>query len=135
MSLLNVLHIGASATVAQSQRLNAIASNIANAESTTSANGEAYRALQVVFRPKPDLGGVGAGVEVASVVPSTAPLRRMYQPGHPNADTDGYVQGSNVDPVDEMVNMVAASRSYQMNIELMNNSRQLLQRVIDMVRT
>jgi len=135
MSLLNVLHIGASATVAQSQRLNTIASNIANADSTTSANGEAYRALQVVFRPKPDLGGVGSGVEVAAVVPSTVPLKSMYRPGHPNADANGYVQGSNVDPVEEMVNMVAASRAYQMNVDLMNNSRQLLQRVIDMVRT
>ena len=135
MSLIDAFRIGASATVAQSQRLNAIASNIANAESTTSASGEAYRAHQVVFRPTPGYGVAGAGVEVAGVVESNVALRRMYRPGHPNADAAGYVQASNVDPVEEMVNMVAASRSYQMNIDLMNNSRQLLQRVIDMVRT
>jgi flagellar basal-body rod protein FlgC len=135
MSLINVFHVGASATVAQSQRLNTIASNIANAESTSSANGEAYRARQVVFRPAPVHGAASAGVEVAAVVESNAPLPRIYRPGHPNADAQGYVQSSNVDPVEEMVNMVAASRSYQMNIDLMNNSRQLLQRVLDMVRT
>lgn len=135
MSLLDAFRIGASATVAQSQRLNAVASNIANAESTSSATGEAYRAHQVVFRPVPGYGTAGAGVEVAAVVESAAPLRQIYKPGHPNADARGYVQASNVDPVEEMVNMVAASRSYQMSIDLMNNSRQLLQRVIEMVRS
>ncbi len=135
MSLMQVFQVGASATVAQSQRLNAIASNIANAETTTSANGEGYRARQVVFRPAPGPGGVAVGVEVAAVVDSPAPFKRHYQPGHPHADAQGYVQASNVDPVEEMVNMVAASRSYQMNIDLMNNARQLVQRVIDMVRT
>jgi len=135
MSLINAFRVGASATVAQSQRLNAIASNIANAESTSSAFGEAYRARQVVFRPTPGFGSVAAGVEVASVSESAAPLKSVYRPGHPNADVHGYVRASNVDPVEEMVNMVAASRSYQMNIDVMNNARQLMQRVIDMVRT
>jgi flagellar basal-body rod protein FlgC len=135
MSLTNAFRVAASGTVAQSQRLNAIASNIANAESTTSATGEAYRARQVVFRPTPGFGSVAAGVEVAAVVESSAALKRQYRPGHPHADAQGYVQASNVDPVEEMVNMVAASRSYQMNVDLMNNSRQLIQRVIDMMRT
>ncbi len=135
MSLMQVFQVGASATVAQSQRLNAIASNIANAETTTSADGEGYRARQVLFRPTPGAGGVAVGVEVAAVVDSAAPFKRQYQPGHPHADAQGYVQASNVDPVEEMVNMVAASRSYQMNIDVMNNARQLVQRVIDMVRT
>jgi len=135
MSLMQVFQVGASATVAQSQRLNAIASNIANAETTSSADGEGYRARHVLFRPAPGPGGVAVGVEVAAVVDSPAPFKRQYQPGHPHADAQGYVQASNVDPVEEMVNMVAASRSYQMNIDLMNNARQLVQRVIDMVRT
>jgi flagellar basal-body rod protein FlgC len=135
MSLLNAFRVGASALVAQSQRLNVIASNIANAESTTSANGEAYRARQVVFRPQPSYDAVAAGVEVAAVTQSAAPFKRAYRPGHPHADAQGYVQFSNVDPVEEMVNMVAASRSYQMNVDLMSNSRQLLQRVIDLART
>ena len=135
MSLINAFRVGASGTVAQSQRLNAIASNIANAESTASASGVPYRAKQVVFRPVVGPDAVATGVEVARVTESAAPLRQIYQPGHPHADASGYVQGSNVDPVEEMVNMVAASRSYQMNIDLMNNSRQLLQRVLDMVRT
>jgi flagellar basal-body rod protein FlgC len=135
MSLINAFQVGASGTVAQSLRLNTIASNIANAESTSSTNGSAYRARQVIFRPTLGYSDVSAGVEVAAVVESNAALPRTYRPGHPNADAQGYVQSSNVDPVEEMVNMVAASRSYQMNIDLMNNSRQLLQRVIDMVRT
>jgi flagellar basal-body rod protein FlgC len=135
MSLLNAFRVGASGTVAQSQRLNAIASNIANAESTSSSSGAAYRARQVIFRPTSGYSAVSAGVEVVGVVESNAALPRVHRPGHPNADAQGYVQSSNVDPVEEMVNMVAASRSYQMNIDLMNNSRQLLQRVIDMVRT
>jgi flagellar basal-body rod protein FlgC len=135
MSLLNAFRVASSGTVAQSQRLNAIASNIANAESTSSADGSAYRARQVIFRPTPGYSAVSAGVEVAAVVESSAALPRIYRPGHPNADAQGYVQSSNVDPVEEMVNMVAASRSYQMNIDLMTNSRQLMQRVIDMVRT
>jgi flagellar basal-body rod protein FlgC len=135
MSLMNSFMIGASGTVAQSQRLNAVASNIANAESTTSSSGEAYRARQVVFRPTPGYGSVGAGVEVAAVAQSSAPLKKLFKPGHPNADAQGYVQSSNVDPVEEMVNMVSASRSYQLNIDLMSNSRQLMQRVIDMVKS
>ena len=79
MSLMNSFMIGASGTVAQSQRLNAVASNIANAESTTSSSGEAYRARQVVFRPTPGYGSVGAGVEVAAVAQSSAPLKKLFK--------------------------------------------------------
>ena len=135
MSLIDAFRVGASATVAQSQRLNTIASNIANAESTTSADGQAYRARQVVFKPVPGFGDIATGVAVTAVVQSSAPLRQVYRPGHPHADAKGYVQQSNVDPVEEMVNMVAASRSYQMSIDLMTHSRQLLQRVIDLGRS
>lgn len=135
MSLADTFRIAASATVAQSQRLNTIASNLANAESTSVSGADAYRARQVVFRPVAGYGQDGAGVEVAAVAQSNAPLKRVYRPGHPDADASGYVTQSNVDPVEEMVNMVAASRSYQMNIQVMTNARQLTQRVIDLMRT
>jgi len=135
MSLSQTFRIAASATVAQSQRLNTIASNLANAESTSVSGADAYRARQVVFRPVPGYGAAGAGVEVAAVAESAAPLKRVYRPGHPHADATGYVQQSNVDPVEEMVNMVAASRSYQLAIDVMSNARQLSQRVIDLVRS
>lgn len=135
MSLGDTFRIAASATVAQSMRLNTIASNLANAESSAVAGGGAYRARQVVFRPAEGYGAAGVGVEVAAVVDSNAPMKRQYRPGHPHADAAGYVEMSNVDPVEEMVNMVAASRSYQMNLEVMTNTRQLTQRVIDLLRT
>ena len=132
MSLMQVFQVGASATVAQSQRLNAIASNIANAETTSSADGEGYRARHVLFRPTPGPGGVAVGVEVAAVVDSPAPFKRHYQPGHPHADAQGYVQASNVDPVEEMVNMISASRSYQNNVEVMNTAKTLLLKTLQM---
>lgn len=133
MSLFNVLTIAASALTAQSQRLNVVASNLANAESTTSANGGPYRAKQVVFQAVP-IGGAGvvqgAGVAVREVVEDPSPMRRVYDPRHPAADSDGYVTYPNVNVVDEMVNMISASRSYQNNVDVMNTTKTMMLKLL-----
>lgn len=129
MSLLNVFAIAGSALTAQSARLNAVASNLANADSTAGADGRPYRAKQVVFKATAVEGG-GTGVRVTQVVDSTAPLRMMYEPGNPAADEKGYVAMPNVNVVDEMVNMISASRAYQNNVEVMNAAKSLMQKTL-----
>lgn len=125
MSLFNIFNIAGSGMTAQAQRLNAVASNLANVDSATSADGQPYRAKQVVFSATP-MGEGGTGVKVAAVVEDTSPLKLVYDPKHPMANAQGYVSMPNVNPVDEMVNMISASRSYQNNTEVMNASKTLL---------
>ena len=125
MSLFNIFNVAGSAMSAQAQRLNTVASNLANADSVTSASGEAYRAKQVVFEAVPTESG-GTGVRVAQVVEDASPLKQVYDPKHPMADDKGYVAMPNVNVVDEMVNMLSASRSYQTNVETMNAAKSLL---------
>ncbi|MFC0166620.1 flagellar basal body rod protein FlgC [Pseudoduganella danionis] len=127
MSLFNIFNVSGSAMSAQSQRLNVVASNLANADSATSASGEAYRARQVVFEATPQAGdGSSTGVRVKQVVEDQSPMKQMYDPKHPMADEKGYVTMPNVNVVDEMVNMLSASRSYQTNVETMNAAKTLL---------
>lgn len=130
MSMLNVFTIAGSALNAQSVRLNTTASNLANADSVVGADGEPYRATQVVFAATPVMGSQGQGVRVTQVVESAAPLRLVYDPSSPAADDQGYVAMPNVNVVEEMVNMISASRSYQNNTEVMNTAKTLLQRTI-----
>jgi len=125
MSLFNVFNVAGSAMSAQSARLNTTASNLANADSATSASGEAYRAKQVVFEAVPVTGGSTA-VKVREVVEDPSPMKQVYDPKHPLADDKGYVTMPNVNVVDEMVNMLSASRSYQTNVETMNAAKTML---------
>jgi len=125
MSLFNVFNVAGSAMSAQSMRLNTTASNLANADSATSATGEAYRAKQVVFEAVPIEGGSTA-VKVREVVEDPSPLKQVYDPKNPLADDKGYVAMPNVNVVDEMVNMLSASRSYQNNVETMNAAKTML---------
>lgn len=125
-SLFNIFNIAGSGMTAQSQRLNVVASNLANAESTTGPDGKPYHAKQVLFSTTSFSGQPGQGVRVAAVVEDNAPLKAVYDPKHPMANKDGYVMMPNVNPVDEMVNMISASRSYQNNVEVMNTSKSLL---------
>jgi len=129
MSLFNIFSIAGSALTAQSARLNAVASNLANADSVVGADGQPYRAKQVVFKATPVEGG-GIGVRVTQVVNSAAPLRMTYDPKNPAADEQGYVAMPNVNVVDEMVNMISASRSYQNNVEVMNTAKSLMQKTL-----
>ena len=125
MSLFNIFNVSGSAMSAQAQRLNTVASNLANADSATSTNGEAYRAKAVVFEAVPQQSG-GTGVRVREVVEDPSPLKQVYDPKHPMADEKGYVSMPNVNVVDEMVNMLSASRSYQTNVETMNAAKTML---------
>lgn len=131
MSLSNVFSIAGSAMTAQSQRLNAVASNLANADSATSSTGQPYRAKQVVFSAMP-LGGSGsgsAGVKVAGVIEDPSPMKRVYDPKHPLADAQGFVTMPNVNVVEEMVNMIQAQRAYEINSKAVTVSDQMLQKL------
>jgi len=125
MSLFNIFNVSGSAMSAQAQRLNTTASNLANADSATSPTGEAYRAKAVVFESVPQQSGATA-VRVREVVEDPSPLKQVYDPKHPLADDKGYVSMPNVNVVDEMVNMMSASRSYQTNVETMNAAKTML---------
>ncbi|KAB8043562.1 MULTISPECIES: flagellar basal body rod protein FlgC [unclassified Janthinobacterium] len=125
MSLFNIFNVSGSAMSAQAQRLNTVASNLANADSATSASGEAYRAKQVVFEAVPLANG-GTAVKVQKVIEDPSPMKLVYDPKNPLADDKGYVTMPNVNTVDEMVNMLSASRSYQTNVETMNAAKSLL---------
>ena len=126
MSLFNIFNVAGSGMAAQSQRLNVVASNLANADSTTSADGKPYRAKQVVFSATPVGGSDAQGVKVVRVAEDTSPMKMVYDPNHPMADGKGYVAMPNVNVVDEMVNMISASRSYQNNVDVLNTSKTLL---------
>jgi flagellar basal-body rod protein FlgC len=125
MSLFKVFDIAGSAMTAQSMRLNVVASNMANADSVTSSDGQPYRAKQVIFQAQP-LGGVN----VTRVIDDPSPMKVVYDPQNPFADGQGYVTMPNVDVVEEMTNMISASRSYQANVEMMNAAKTLLQRTL-----
>jgi flagellar basal-body rod protein FlgC len=140
MSMFKIFDIAGSAMSAQSVRLNATASNLANANTVAPSADAAYRSRQPVFQTVMSGMGTGAGagtadpasagVRVAGVVQTAAPPTRAYQPGHPSADAEGYVYMSNVNVVDEMVNMISASRSYENSVEVMNTSKELLLRTL-----
>lgn len=129
MSDFKIFSIAGSALTAQSARLNAVASNLANADSVAGADGQPYRAKQVVFKAMPVEGG-GIGVRVTQVVDSAAPLRMQYDPANPAANPQGYVSLPNVNVVEEMVNMISASRAYQTNAEVMNTARSLMSKTL-----
>jgi len=130
MSMLRIFDVAGSAVSAQSQRLNVVASNLANADTVAGPDGTAYKARQVVFQTAL-MGSAAqrnssAGVRVSTISEDQSAGRRVHDPKHPSADENGYVTYSNVNPVEEMVNMMSASRSYQNNIEVMSTARSLL---------
>ncbi len=136
MSMFTIFNVSGSAVSAQSQRLNVVASNLANADTVAGPDGKAYKAREVTFQTVL-LGQTGArdaaaGVQVAAVTESAADGRRVHNPEHPAADAEGYVTYSNVNPVEEMVNMISASRSYQNNLEVMNTARTLLMKTLQL---
>jgi flagellar basal-body rod protein FlgC len=134
MSLFRIFDIAGSAMSAQSVRLNTTASNLANANTVASSAETAYRSRQPVFQTVMDnsagMTPESAGVRVAGVVETSAPPARIHEPGNPLADADGYIYMSNVNPVDELVNMISASRSYQNSVEVLSTSKELLLRTL-----
>lgn len=132
MSLFKIFDVSGSAMSAQSQRLNVVASNLANADSVTSSNGQAYKAKQVVFSAMQSADPASTGVKVSQVVEDATPPKLMYDPKHPLADEKGYVAMPNVNVVEEMVNMISASRSYQTNVETMNAAKSMLLKTLSL---
>jgi flagellar basal-body rod protein FlgC len=136
MSMLNIFSVSGSAISAQSQRLNIVASNLANADTVAGPDGKAYKARQIEFQTHlvganpEDL--TAAGVRVTAIREDQTAGRRVLDPSHPAADAEGYVTYSNVNAVDEMVNMISASRSYQNNVEVMNTAKTLLLKTLQM---
>lgn len=136
MSLFGGLSISGSGMTAERLRMDVIAENLANAESTRGADGQPYRRKEVV------LGAAGGqsfqdvldGVRVKAVVEDPSPGRKVYDPGHPDADTQGFVTKPNVDTVTEMVNLITASRGYEANVQAMNAAKQMFQRTLELLR-
>ena len=137
----SILDIAGSAMNAQMLRLNTTASNLANANTVSSTEQGAYRAKQTVFATVMDAtnaqsasptGNPVGGVNVPEIVESQAPVPKRYEPGNPMADADGYVYASNVNEVEEMANMISASRSYQSNAESFNTTKTLMLRTLQL---
>jgi flagellar basal-body rod protein FlgC len=128
MSSFRIFDIAGAGMSAQSVRLNTVASNLANAESVSGNPAGVYRARHPVFQATPatEADGSGAGVMVRGIVESQAAPERRYDPANPLADGNGYVYAPNVNTVEEMVDMISASRSYQNNVEVMNTARNLM---------
>lgn len=149
MSLLNIFQISGSGLSAQNLRMNTIASNISNAEATASSVDEVYRARHPVFTSNQSafngflndaqsgfsgFGATGmqqAGVQVSGIVEDQTPLPKRYEPGHPMADGEGYVTYPNVNVVEEMADMISASRSYQMNASMMESGQKMMERLLN----
>ncbi|KPX43920.1 Flagellar basal body rod protein FlgC [Pseudomonas syringae pv. helianthi] len=142
MSLANVFNIAGSAMSAQTTRLNTTASNIANAETVSSSMDQTYRARHPVFATVmqgqqstggslfQDHGEAGQGVQVNGIIEDSSNLEARYEPNHPSADKDGYVYYPNVNVVEEMADMISASRSFQTNAEIMNTAKSMMQKVL-----
>ncbi|MBP8183844.1 MAG: flagellar basal body rod protein FlgC [Giesbergeria sp.] len=132
MSMFSIFNVSSSAVSAQAQRLNVVASNLANVDAVAGPDGKAYKARQVVFQTAPMGSDDAAGVRVSAIQESETPGRKVHDPSNPMADADGYVTHSNVNAVEEMVNMISASRSYQNNVEVMNTAKTLLLKTLQM---
>ena len=130
MSLFNIFDISGSGLSAQSVRLNVTASNISNAQSVAGSEGAAYKARNPVFsamyKDQFNSQGANVGVQTLGIVENNAEAPKRYEPGNPLADEEGYIYLSNVNPIEEMTNMMSASRGYQNNVEVINTSKDLL---------
>lgn len=133
MSLLNVMKISASGMSAERLRMDTIADNLANANTTRAANGGPYQRKVVIFEPILQ-GELRGGTRVARIERDTTPFRQVYEPGHPNADSSGYVLYPNVDMAHEMVDMITASRAYEANITAFNAAKGMVMRALEIGR-
>jgi flagellar basal-body rod protein FlgC len=139
MGLFDAINTSGSALSAERLRMDVTAENLANAQTTRGANGEPYRRKTVVLQQASGGGFAGAlakaeGVKVAGIVEDTTPNRRVYDPGHPDADPQGYVELPNVDPVTEMVDLITASRAYEANVTAMQTAKAMFTKTLDLLR-
>ena len=147
MGYFGALDIGASALTAQRLRMDTISQNVANANTTRTENGTPYRRRIVVFKEQSD--GLpfseyltnsskelylGKGVKVSKIVEDPSPFRRVYDPGHPDADAEGYVEMPNIDVVTEMVNMISATRAYEANVTSINTTKSMAMKALEIGR-
>lgn len=148
MGFFDAFDVSASGLTAERLRMDVTAENLANAQTTRGANGEPYRRKEVVLQEVPQ-GGFGAslaaamgsqgterpgGVEVAGIVEDQTPFKTIYDPGHPDADAQGYVRMPNVDTVSEMVDLISASRAYEANVTAMQTAKQMFSKTLDLLR-
>jgi flagellar basal-body rod protein FlgC len=144
MGLFDAIDVAGSGLAAERLRMDVTAGNLANAQTTQAANGQPYRRREVVLQEASgqSFGSLLAsassspvnGVQVAGIVEDPAPLRRVYDPGHPDADAQGYVSLPNVNPVTEMVDLISASRSYEANVTSMQTAKQLFSKTLELLR-
>lgn len=147
MGYFGALDIGASALTAQRLRMDTISQNIANANTTRTENGTPYRRRVVVFEEKSQGAPfsqyltesskeryIGKGVKVAKIVEDSSPFKRVYDPGNPDADADGYVELPNVDIITEMVNMISATRAYEANVTSINITKSMAMKALEIGR-
>lgn len=136
MSLFNVMDISSSGMAAENVRLNTTASNIANANSVSSSYDETYRARHPVFAAALDRASAdqskGVGVQVKGIVESQRPLQIQYEPGNPMADENGYIYKSNVNIVEEMADMMSASKAYETNVQVADTTKRIFRRVLQL---
>jgi flagellar basal-body rod protein FlgC len=145
MGLFDALNVSGSGLSAERLRMDVTAENLANAQTTRGPDGQPYRRKEVVLQQQ---GGfetaltsaigqgtpAGQGVEVAGIVEDQTPNRMVYDPGHPDANGEGYVSMPNVDPVTEMVDLIAASRAYEANVTAMQTAKQMFSRTLDLLK-
>jgi len=144
MGLFDAIDVAGSGLAAERLRMDVTAGNLANAQTTQGANGQPYRRREVVLQEASgqSFGSILAsastspvnGVQVAGIVEDPAPARRVYDPGHPDADAQGYVTLPNVNPVTEMVDLISASRSYEANVTAMQTAKQLFSKTLELLR-
>jgi flagellar basal-body rod protein FlgC len=145
MSLFQLLSVSASGLAAQRARAEVIVENLANSETTRTPEGGPYRRRDVVFEPSPqtspfsavfqtELDSGSAGVAVAGIVEDTRPPDLRYQPGHPHADSNGYVAYPRINPAEEMVDLMGAARGFQANVAAMTAVKDMLSKSIDLLR-
>ena len=136
MSLFNIFNVSGSGMSAQSVRLNTTASNIANADSVSSSVDKTYRARHPIFEAELSKASSqqnsSPGVSVKGIVESDKPLIKEYSPDHPMADGDGFIYKPNVNVMEEMADMISASRSYQMNVQVADATKSMLQQTLRM---
>ena len=138
---MDMFKVSASGMEAQRLRMNIIASNLANVETTRTANGGAYRRRDIVFAAqKPDFNGLlqnsidrfRSGVEVAGIIEDQRPFKQAYEPNHPDADDKGYVAYPNINAAEEMVNMISATRSYEANVAAYKATRDMALKALEL---
>ena len=146
MGMFDAMEVSASGLTAERMRMDVVAENLANANTTRGADGQPYRRKEVVLAERQGEqsfgaalagamgGGKPGGVEVAAIAEDQTPLKQVYDPSHPDADENGYVEMPNVDSVAEMVDLISAQRAYEANVTAMQAAKQMFSKTLELLR-